>query len=167
VTAQVTVDAVAVGQQTQAAAAVAGRPSASGETLPAGVLLQGSARAVLVEDVLHIRLDEGNRNYLIPRPTGEIETFVLAAFEVRAAVTAEHAPCRILRTGEALCVKDVHVTGLQHRLFQQRWGLLGRVMRTPRTVTRTLVSFVLKTVQRQAYQLARSASEALSRRYFF
>jgi hypothetical protein len=131
------------------------------------VRLQGSAQGVVVEDVLHIRLNERMRHFFIPSPTGGTDRLALAVLGVRAAVTAEHAACRIPRTGEALCVKGVHLVGLQHRLFQQRWGLLGRVMRTPRTVTRTLVSFVLKTVQRQAYQLARSASEALSRRYFF
>jgi hypothetical protein len=67
-----------VGQEAEASAAVAGCPLVTREMMFAQVVPKGRAEGLLVQDILHIRLDEGERLLHFPRPQGWIEG--LAAF---------------------------------------------------------------------------------------
>jgi len=72
------VEAMAVGQETEAGAPLAGRPLVTGEVVAAQMGGVGRAQGLLIADILDVDLDEGEGGLALPGPGGGIEDTALA-----------------------------------------------------------------------------------------
>jgi len=154
---------MAVGQEAKAGAAIAGPVLVTGETALADVLPQGGTESFLVQDILHIDLDEAEGGLFLPSPKGRVERFAPSATSSDDAMAAQDMADGMRRDNESLPLQVEgqafssvvgSLTDLQHPLFHFRAGLVGRVMGTPGAVSQALLSLFVETADPLAHHQA-------------